>query len=230
MTVTIASFVDDVLEDVAGCNKPAATKAIRRAAIEFCKETECWQYNHADITLTIDDSDVPLSLPSDSRLRRITNMLNIDGKTVIEKDDRWLDDNIVDWRTTTGAGSANIYFSQESQTITIVAVPVATITPGLTGVKMVLVPTQESTTLDDILNDDFRNEILDGAKYFLMRQKGKPWSDKESASDYKSSFYGGMRDARYLLNKGFSGGVLNVAGHDYENSSRAQNWFRDDDS
>jgi len=227
--VAISAFVDDVLDDVEDCNPYAAIKAIRAAMIEWCKITECWQYDHDNITLVATINELDLSIPDGARLRRITNMVNSEGLEVIEKDDRWLDKNVLNWRTVTGDGGSIKYFNQKTPTEVIVSsVPATTTINGLTGVRMVLVPTQDSTEVSDILYEDYKDDIADGAKYRLLRQKGKPWSDPEKAEEYNLSFDSRKRDARWIANKGMSGGVLNVSGHDYNAGTRVQDWYEDD--
>jgi len=229
--VAISDFVDDVLDDVEDCNPYAAIKAIRAAMIEWCKITECWQYSHDNITLVAGFNQIELNIPTGSRLRRITNMLNSSGLEIIEKDDRWLDKNVLNWRTVTGDGPDIRYFNQETpEKVIVSSMPLTTVVNAITGVRMVLIPSQDSTEVSDILYEDYKDDIADGAKYRLMRQKGKPWTDLQQAEVYKVSFDSRKRDARWIANKGMSGGVLNVASHDYNNSSSAQSWFEDDNS
>ena len=229
--VAIADFVDDVLDDVGGCPPKAAIKAIRQAAIEFCRQTEAWQYDHDDIALIATLSELCFSLPDGARLRRISNMLNSEGSEVIEKDDRWLDENATNWRTVQGDGDDIKYFNQASpDVVRLIAVPKTTAVAGLTGVRMILVPLQDSTVIGDVLWEDHKDSIADGAKWRLLRQIDKPWSDKDAAREYNNSFMGSMRDARYQANKGFSGGVLSVTNTDYaKNSSRSQAWYEEED-
>ncbi len=204
MSTAITTFTDKVREDLPGCPYPLITDAVISTLIRFCREAEVWRYKLDNVDLTISTAEYTFSPPAGTRIHRILNVSDSNGVSLTEKNEGWLDENVTNWRTDE-SDTLTYYASPETGTILVVSVPEADVTGGLTNIRVLLIPTRDATTVDDILYNDYRDEIVFGVKAWLMRMPNKSWTDKESAKEYEGWFMAGIKKAYDHVNKGVSG-------------------------
>jgi hypothetical protein len=114
---------------------------------------------------------------------------------------KWLNENISDWITKTGT-IADWFTMQTPTRIHLVPYPIEEQIDALL-VKLILKPSEDSTSLDDTIFDGWFEAITAGAKYLLTIMLNKEWTDKESAMIYRAVFESEVIKARNKITSGY---------------------------
>jgi hypothetical protein len=102
-----------------------------------------------------------------------------------------------------------VYFQKDERTFTISPASLNTERSGIT-MRVALKPTRSSTTVEDVLLEDYADIIGAGALARLQYQTGKPYSDAKSATINQVKFEKGMNVARQRANRGYVRSDLRV--------------------
>lgn len=184
---TFDSFMPYLLPLVPGCPDPAAYQALRWACIEFCKRTDTVQRVLTAVNVVADTQDYAVTPPTDMLL---VNVLGVSHAG------RWLDpvmpDDVESDTALRGAdigdvdlvkGTPNKYFLKTvgTSTVSLYPVPELSITGGLL-IKASFKPTQTADEVDDILFNEYVEEIAAGAAAKLQATPGQPFTQDPSAA------------------------------------------------
>lgn len=182
-----------ILPDVLNCPIPKVREAVRRAATDFCAKT---RQVYLEKTSSLTPTDVPggvytedYTLPDDTDIHTV-------WRTEI---------NGAPWTPQRATGetlvvSNSLVYVVDSPQITYVGLPQDQDFDLKT--VLVLVPTATATTLPDILTR-WREEIVSGAKYWLLMERNAQWYAPDLAAVHRRKFNAGVGRALYQLASGF---------------------------
>ena len=175
-----SAFYDLMSPDVPGCPQAAQTVALREAAIDFCKQSLAWKYEHPDIAVVVATAQYPFVPPTGAVVHTVTyaefNGDEIDVKTSAD------DIRIWDWRNQTGTPH---YVLGGATALTFVPTPDVAGTLTLT---VILKPSPTATSIDDDIFNEYRQAIVHGALARLMYSPKKPYTDLSLAVYHQQQF------------------------------------------
>jgi hypothetical protein len=228
MTVALTNWEPYILPEIPAVPDPALQRAVRDAAIDFCKDTLLWKEWLDRISIVEDDDDYSLTAPAAMAL-----YADIQGVyQVFYKEDGAADDQFAPLDPTTEddmeaeLGSAwmfataeqpSKYYMPASEPTTLYLYPIPTVASasGLL-VRAYCKPLETATVLPDFLFNRHKNAIKYGALAKLFGAKGMPWYDLKEQSKWLD-FYTNERDNTLLL--AATGSVRK------EQSVRMRNWI-----
>ena len=202
---TLSKFLPYVIPHVAGCSDPMAEQVIRSACIEFCNGTLLVQ-ELTTTTLTAGAQDYEVDVPSSSVLVKVLGVLVEDAwikPSTIENVRSGLALRGATENTTLAEGTPHTYFQKTptATEISVYPVPKVTVTNGL-AVRAAFAPSRASTTVADVLFEDWVEEIAAGAVSRLLMMPGQPFSAPALAGAYRAQFDVGVRSAAILARSG----------------------------
>ena len=184
MAISYESLLPEVLPMVAGCSDTLAENAIRSAAIEFCERTSAYQLELEPITTISNIYEYDLEPPTGTTVHKILWVTH-DGQDLEPLTTTLLEQRVPRWRTDNGLP---VYFVKPTASlIWLVPIPIAQLVNS-TIIRVVLKPTHTSTMSDESIMDEYRDAIVNGALFRLLRIPGKDWSDLQGAQLYSSLF------------------------------------------
>lgn len=207
MTEALSSWETEISVDVVGYTFPAMERAVREAAIKFCKDTNLWADDLDRITVIANQADYALAVPAALSHGEIIGVDDVKYKQNDMDDDQFttldpISENQMDlhdsgsWKWRTSTTPANYYGDKTHKTIYLKNTPTAGSTEGLL-VRAILKPTKDATVLDDFLYDNHYKAIGDGAKAFLFAQRAQPWFDPQMAGAFATSFRNAIDVAKW---------------------------------
>lgn len=217
MATNISEFRADIIPDIIGCPPIAVDQAVVKAIIQLCKDAQLFQqaFEHsvdASADVDTDDNDAITITVTDYlaaawKPERIRD-LKIDGAAWdtsyfdLEND---VDD--MDYYTISGVK----FFNFPSVT-TIKIFPMDTTDDVLLFLNLDLVPLETMTSIDDKVYQDLTNRqaVESYAKYLLLRQPRKEWTDPAMAEFFLSRYSEKMETAKVKRLHGLSYGSLRV--------------------
>lgn len=195
MTVTYEQLVPDVALDVIGAAEPLMVDALRKSAIQFCRQSRGWRETLAPVDLTANTPQVVLVPPAKSYVLDVIRARHIptDSK-VFPRTREQLDASRSGWEVEV-ADRPIFFFLPKLNTVRLVPMASAT-TAGALEFDVALVPTHDSDGIADELDLEYRAAIVAGAKAVLQAMPQKEWTDAASANMNASIFAEGVREAR----------------------------------
>lgn len=191
MAISYETLLPEILPMVAGCPDTLITNNIRSAVVELCERASVYQAELDPVTTVSNIYEYDLESPAGTSVRRIL-WITHQGNDLEPLTTTLLEQRIPKWRT---EASVPEYFIQQNSATFIVAPVPATTTVGSTVVRAVLRPTHNSTACDNDVMNDYRDTIINGALFRLLRIPNKDWSDLQSASIYGQLFNQGVEQA-----------------------------------
>lgn len=205
-------FFSRVLIEVPGCPEITATQAIRDSCIEFCEKSLILTRDHDPVTVKANVVDYDLEPPS--------------GYLVIKVMQAWLDHNKLEPLAPDVVRDAAVYnrlftayqaapstplryLQKDERTISVWPVPDQNFTNGLT-MRVALKPTRLSSSVEDVLFEDYAEPIASGAVSRLMSSVGKAYSSPQGASLHRALFVQGLNVARQRSSHGHTRSNLSV--------------------
>jgi len=191
MAITYETLLPEILPMVPGCPDTLIESNIRAAVIELCERANVYQVELDPLTTVSGIFEYDLETPQDTSVRRILWATH-KGKDLEPLTTTLLEQRLPKWREESGVPE---YFVQKtSETFLVAPIPAATLV-GSTIVRAVLRPTHTSTACDNDVMNDYRDTIVNGTLFRLLRVPNKDWSDLQSASVYGQLFNQGVTDA-----------------------------------
>jgi len=213
MATNISQFRRGVLSHVIGCPIPAVDAAVVGAVIQLCKDIALFQntFEHSvDASADVDTSDndsIEIDLSdyvSDTLRPHIIKELQIDS---VPFSISYLDlDNDVDDISTYEI--VNTKFFNYPDVGTLKLFPMDTTDDVLVYLKIIWIPLRTMETVDDRIYNDYNQAVEAYAKWFLLSQPRKTWTDIALA-DYNLSIYSRkMEEAKIDILHGKSFGSM----------------------
>ena len=208
--VKLDDFLDDVLAEVPGCPIYTARDHVRRAAIEFCKQTGVSTHTTVDIDIDADEAVMTLPCPSVSVQSWQVLWLRVPEQGIVGPlARRSMVEHGLEWEGQTGNPPRG-YVRLNRNEIQLVPTPDADESNAM-SIHCSYIPQKDATYLDAILMDEYREAITSGALSRLLRMSKEDWYDRMEAQERKEWFAIAMSEARALADKDFQTGEQTVA-------------------
>ena len=184
--VNYEDLLPEILPMVAGCSDTLILNNIRSAAIEFCEKSGVYQEELDPITTVDGLYQYDLEAPSGARIHKIL-WVTFEGGDLEPISTTLLEQRLPKWRTSNQKGKPIYYVKDSLTTISLVPIPSATV-PSSTNVRAILKPTHTSTACSDQVMSEYRDAIVNGALFRLLRIPSKDWTDFSGAQVYGTLF------------------------------------------
>jgi len=204
---TLQDFYPWIRLDCPSVPDPAVDDAIRKGAREFCKLTHAIE-GQAVLTSVVGQRDYVPTLPDDTEIAEVRYVRRADNSSLTGFSLDFLD------AQAPSSGNPNRYAVVETLPLSVRLYP----TPDSEQTyqtQLVLIPTQDATEFDDKLLDWYQEGVTAYAKYYLMSQPGKPWSNAEQAAFEFRRFNTRVGDARIRRSQWRSGIPNSVTMHPF---------------
>jgi hypothetical protein len=185
------SLLKEVLPYVPGCPDTLVENHLRAATIEFAERSKAYVYDLDPITTVSGVYEYDFDQPNGTEIHQILWM-TFDGNDMDPISPRSLELNYPDWRDKTAR--PHVYLQKTPSTFWVVPVPQVTLTNGIIA-SVALKPTRTTNSIDTTFSNTYRDGIIYGTLYRLLRIPGKDWSDPYAANDYLSMFSQEVRQA-----------------------------------
>ncbi len=177
MTTEYKEFLPRVSPEVIGCPVPVILQAIRDAVQEFCEKTWIWQ-EVVDCTITEDDRELVLSLPTGAKLVSVRYLLK-DGKEQVVPDNLFIRADEFEFE----------FEAEESQEL---------------KARVALKPTSTSIECPEWLFKDHAEAITQGAKARLLYDNRKTWGNPDLAVLNHQMFRKAITQEKIKLHQGYA--------------------------
>lgn len=134
-----------------------------------------------------------LEPPSGTVVHKIMNAV-FDGKNLEAISPELLDQRKPKWRQAENTGEPEYFIKQGQSLVWLVPTPSATMVSS-TRVRVQLKPTATSTSCDADILSEYRDSIINGTLFRLLRTPGQVWTDFNGAQIYGSLFADGINRA-----------------------------------
>lgn len=184
-----------LLIELPGCPLPLLDLHIREIAREFCTATSVWRSEFDSLNLVANQLAYDISAPeSDSELVRLTkltvgeDLMWEDQEFRYPTDRRRLDRLVV--RPRYNRDEPPFTLSPNLDQITLIK----DLTPGVSlvgGLKIegIMRPTRASTSVPDILLDQFSEAMRTGVLHRLMVMGNQPWTNVPLGKEYRAQWF-----------------------------------------
>lgn len=186
MAITYETLLPEILPMVDGCPDTLIENNVRSAAIEFCERTGIYQAELDPVTTVGGIYEYDLEPPSTTTVHKIM-WVTYDGKDLEPISSTLLEQRKPDWRDSDRYGTPEYFLKPTREQFWLVPVPSATMVSS-TRLRVQLKPTQTSTACDEVVMSDWRDAIVNGALYRLLRIPNRDWTDLNGAQIYGQLF------------------------------------------
>ena len=188
---TYDSLVKEILPYVPGCPDSLVINHLRAATIEACEKSQAYVYDLDPVSTVADIYEYDFGQPVGTQVHQILWMIH-DGNDLDPISPRSLELNFPDWRNRSSI--PRVYLQKTPDTFWLVPVPSSSKTNAI-NLSVALKPTRTSNNINTTFSTDYRDAIIYGALFRLLRIPSKDWSDASAANDYYQLFQGELKDA-----------------------------------
>ena len=204
MSVSYEDFFPLILPEIAGAPEALVVNAIRNSCIEFCEKSLILTRDHDPITVIKSVIDYDLEPPSGYVIYKIMRAW-LDSTELTPMTPKVVRDSAVynqNYSTYVESKTTPQYYLQKDETtITLWGVPENDYQNGLT-LRVVLKPSRASTSVEDVLFENYAESIAHGALYRLMLAVGRPYSNPQAAAIYNGLYRSAINSARLISEYG----------------------------
>jgi len=200
MATSYESLLPEIIPMVPGCTDTLIENSIRSAVIEFCEKTEVYQQELDPVTTVKNIYEYDLEPPAQTSVCKLLWVTHL-GNEIEAITTALLEQREPKWRESSHFGTPKYFVKQSQSTVWLVPVPTTTEVSG-TIIRAVLKPTPSSTSCDDGVMSDFRDTIVNGALFRLLRLPSKDWTDYAGAQVYGTLFNEGLAYAERKARQG----------------------------
>lgn len=177
-----SSLVKEVLPYVPLCPDSLVEQHLRAATIEFCERSKAYILDMDPFNTIAGVYEYDFDIPTATEVHQVLYMTH-DGNDMDPISPRSLELNYPDWRNRTG--NPHVYLQKSSSLFWIVPVP--------SGAKEVIAsvalkPTRTSNNIDSTISNQYRDAIIYGTLYRLLRMPSREWTDVGAAREYLAQF------------------------------------------
>lgn len=178
------SLVKDVLPYVPNCPDSLIESTLRSACIEFAERSKAYVYDLDSITSISGVYEYEFDQPSGTDVHAILWM-TYDGDDLDPISPRSLELNYSDWRNKTSV--PQVYLQKNPSTFWVIPVPGSAVTNGI-QLAVALKPSRTTSNIDTTFSNSYRDGIVYGTLYRLLRIPSKDWTDINASRDYLGLF------------------------------------------
>jgi len=182
MAISYETLLPEILPMVAGCPDTLIENNIRASAIDFCERSGAYQLELDPITTVANIHEYDLEAPSGTTVHKIM-WATFDGKDLEPISTNLLEQRKPNWRDADNAGKPEYYVKQSSSLVWLVPTPNVTMVSS-TILRAQLKPTHSSTACDEQIMNEYRDAIVNGALFRLLRMPNQDWYDPSGAQMY----------------------------------------------
>lgn len=197
-TIPYSQFQPFVQVDVPACPKALIIEAIRQTVIDFCQSTGFWRKELDGFYTVATDGEYELITPVDTVIADVLT-IKVNERTVEAKTQDDLENGFSNWRALTG--NPDYYFLRDKKTLILVPTPDAAYPVRIT---ISLKPTQSAQGCDEIIFEEYKQAIVDGALAWLMDKPSKEWSNPNLAMLYKQKYGNTLTYAKKKAQHGYA--------------------------
>ena len=187
------SLLSEIIPVVPGCTDTLIEQNIRAAVIELCEKTEVYQKELDPVSTVKNIFEYDLEPPSSTTVHRIIWM-TYDGEDLEAITNALLEQRKPKWWQSGYEGRPEYFVKQSPSLFYVAPVPNETKVNGLL-LRVALKPTHTSSSCEDDIVNDYRDTIINGTIYRLLRLPGREWTDYTGAQIYGSLFLEGIASA-----------------------------------
>ena len=198
-------FFPDLLPYVPGCAEPAAEHALRRSAQRFFSRTRVWTLWLDALSCNAGVIEYDLNLESKSELVRLERA-TLAGRDIAVVAPEALPANWQDFPSQCGA----CIHSSNRQSVIVLPPPGE---GALLNIEASLKPANTAVGVEQRFFDSYAEVIAKGARAYLMRQPGMPYSNPAEAQLLEQEFGDAMATIAMQRNRGFSSYRPRQRGH-----------------
>ena len=177
-----SSLVKEVLPYVPLCPDSLVEQTLRSVTIEFCERSKAYILDMDPFNTISGVYEYDFDIPTGTEVHQILYM-TYNGKDMDPISPRSLELNYPDWRDRTG--NPHVYLQKTPTTFWVVPVPSGS-EQIITSVA--LKPSRTSNNIDTTVSNTYRDAIIYGTLYRLLRMPNREWSDVGSAQEYLFQF------------------------------------------
>jgi len=190
MATNYEDLLPEILPMVPGCPDTLVETTIRAAVIELCEKAAVYQRELDTVTTVANIYEYDLEPPSSTVVHSIL-WVTFDGEHIEPISTTLLEQRKPKWRDSSYYGTPEYFIKVSQSQFWLVPVPDVT-KVGSTVVRVQLKPTYTSTACDSEVMTDYRDTIINGTLFRLLRMPGKDWSDLTTAQGYGVLFSSGV--------------------------------------
>ena len=179
---TYSSLVKEVLPYVPLCPDSLVEQNLRSATIEFCERSKAYILDMHPFNTISGVYEYDFEIPSGTEVHQVLYM-TYDGRDMDPISPRSLELNYPDWRDRTG--NPHVYLQKTPTTFWVVPVPSGS---DQIIASVALKPTRSSNNVDTTISNTYRDAIIYGSLYRLLRMPHREWSDIGAAQEYSFQF------------------------------------------
>lgn len=180
--ISYDSLADEVSQELPGVPRVSVVSMLARVAHDFFSRSGIWK---EAVTISTVASQNSYALPSTVGTVPVRTRDVLSVSRSIGRLNKVTRDQFEVWQNgSPQEGSPTRYLTNQSN---LLVHPTPKGAEDLT-VLVSVYPTLSATELEDEFIHEHRQALIDGAKYRLMIQKGKPWSDPEQAMYYRQQY------------------------------------------
>lgn len=204
MSTAHTAFLDYVMPEVPGCTNAMALLAIKNTIIDFCEKSLILQQDHDPVTAVADVVDYDFEPPTGYLVLKIMNAWYKGQKLDPYSPDQVETPSVYNQNSgyLVNRGDPRFYLQKDARTFSLYPIPRETVPLSVT-MRIAVKPTRSSTSIDDIIFEEYAEIIGHGAVSRLALSPGKPFSNRQLAADKQSLYIAGLNVARDRAQKGY---------------------------
>jgi hypothetical protein len=178
------SIIKDVLPYVPNCPDSLIESSLRSACIEFAERSKAYTFDLDAITSIPGVYEYEFDQPSGTDVHQILWM-TYDGNDLDPISPRSLELNYSDWRNKTSV--PQVYLQKTPDAFWVIPIPGSAVANGI-QLSVALKPSRTTNNIDTTFSNSYRDGIVYGTLYRLLRIPSKDWTDISASRDYLSLF------------------------------------------
>ncbi len=164
------------------CPDSLVEQNLRSATIEFCERSKAYILDMDAFNTISGVYEYDFDIPTGTEVHQVLNM-TYDGRDMDPISPRSLEVNYPDWRDRTGR--PHVYLQKTESTFWLVPVPSGSF-PVIASVA--LKPSRSSNNIDTRISNQYRDALIYGTLYRLLRMPSREWTDVNAAREYLAQF------------------------------------------
>ena len=212
MAVSYEDFLPYLLPETPGCPEVVAVQSIRSAVIDFCEQSLILQRDHDPIKAVANQSEYEFEPPKNYLVTKLMRGWFLKDPLSVVSPDMVTDPTVYNAtfpEPNVLTGKPRSIVQKDERTFALTPVPDETIANAIT-LRVALKPTRSSSTIENVVFEDYAEFIAHGAKSRLCMTPGKSYTNPDVAALGNVMFRQGINRALQRAVRGHSRSDLSV--------------------
>lgn len=218
--ILLEEFYTDIYPTVPGCPEMTIENAVRAAALGFCEKTGIVQYDMDPITVVSGQHEYDFESPDEMIVHSILNA-NYDGHPLTVLSSKLIEQRYPRHREYNGAPEG--IFRKDACIFKLYPVPDTTKVNSL-YMTVVVKPAPNSEYVPELLLNDHKQAIVDGALARLLMLPTKDWTNGALAGAHTAAFVGAITEASRRARRGDEGAAPKTKYGGISGNSTRRGW------